>query len=175
MPRQFGEADLSPSAPRTAAEWVRAVGNAANLSTPLGLLIAAVGRARVRLGPRGLFLGEGYRLPFPMASAFTVGDVVLTSSTFPMLLSEHPLLLEHEERHSWQYLWCLGLPFLPAYSICVAWSMLRTGDLAAANVFEVHAGLETGGYRHHPRRPLGVGVRALTARVRVLLRPATPG
>lgn len=175
MPTQSTEVGLAPSGPRTMTQWVRAVGNAATLSTPLGLVIACVGRAELRLGPRGLFLGEGYRLPFPMAGAFTVGDVVLTSSTFTALLEDHPRLLEHEERHCWQYVWCLGLPFLPAYSICMVWSVLRTGDRAAANLFEVHAGLASGGYRRYPSRPINVGLRETYFQIRAALRTATAG
>ncbi len=140
-------------------------GNAVNLSTPLGLLVAVLGRARLRLGPRGLILAEGYRLPFPVAGAFTVGDVVLTSADFAELARRHPELLDHEEKHSWQYLCCLGLPFLPAYAIGLGWSVLRTGDLAAANVFEVWAGLADGGYRAYPKQPITVGIRRLVGRI----------
>ena len=95
----------------TGWQWVRLVGNVLNLTTPLGLVIARIGRARIRRGPRGLLLAEGYRLPFPIAGAFTVGSVITTGTTFTERLRWLPRLLEHEERHSWQYLCCLGLPF----------------------------------------------------------------
>jgi hypothetical protein len=54
---------------------VKTVANIVNLSTPLGLLVAAVGCARLRPGPRGLVLASGYRLPVPSAPAFTIGNV----------------------------------------------------------------------------------------------------
>ena len=57
----------------------------------------------------------------------------------------NPVLLGHEERHSTQYAWCLGLPFLPLYFLAAGWS-LRTGNPGIANVFERHAGLQAGGY-----------------------------
>ena len=148
------------------------LGNAANLTTPLGLLVAGLGRARLRPGPRGLLLAEGYRLPFPVAGAFTVGNVVITAGDFDELLRRHPQLLAHEARHSWQYLVCLGLPFLTLYPVAMAWSLLRTGDQASANVFEVDAGLESGGYHQRPVRPLRTGVRDLAGRVAGALRTA---
>lgn len=125
---------------RTTANWL-------NLSTPLGLGVAAVGGCRVHRGPRGLWLAEGYRPSFPVAGAFTVGSVVLTPGRFAELAVTRPDLLAHEERHSWQWCALLGLPFLPAYVAAVAWSLLRTGHPAYANVFEVRAGLVSGGYR----------------------------
>ncbi len=140
----------------TAAQWLRRVGNLANLTTPLGLLVARIGRAEVRPGPRGLLLAEGYRLRFPVAGAFTVGDVILTGGTFAERLRLTPQLLEHEERHSWQYLCCLGLPFFPVYVGLMGWSVLRTGDRAARHAFERHAGLAAGGYREQPVIPIGV-------------------
>lgn len=125
---------------------LRSLANWANLSTPLGLLVAAVGRCEVRRGPRGLHLAEGYRLGFPIAGAFTVGSVVITPGRFEELAVRLPRLLAHEERHSSQWCRWLGLPMLPAYLAASAWSWLRTGDLAAANWFEVRAGLADGGY-----------------------------
>lgn len=166
MPQEPAAPDLDAGLPHGRAEWFRAIANAINLSTPLGVLVAAAGRARLRRGPHGLLLGEGYRLPFPVAGAFTVGDVIITADRFERLTRRHPRLLEHEERHSWQYVACLGLPFLVAYPVAMAWSMLRTGDQASANVFEVHAGLADGGYHRRPKRPLDVGVRDLAGRLR---------
>ena len=143
------------------ADRVRQLGNRANLSTVLGLAVARLGRAQVRTGPRGLLLAERYRLPFPVAGAFTVGDVLITAGVWDR---HRPGLLEHEERHSWQWFWCAGLPFLPAYGAGMLWSVLRTGDRAAANVFERRAGLGLGGYRELPVRPLRPAVRALLRR-----------
>ncbi|SDS38590.1 hypothetical protein [Microlunatus soli] len=130
----------------TAPQQLRRLGNWANLSTPVGLLIARIGRADVQRGPRGLVLADGYRLGFPIAGAFTVGNVVITARSWPDLLATSPNLLRHEERHSWQYLACLGLPFFGLYAAAMGWSWLRTGDLARANVFERAAGLADGGY-----------------------------
>lgn len=159
---EAGGARPRDRAPRDRA---RRFGNLLNLSTPIGLAVARVGGARLRPGPRGLILGEGYRLPFPVAGAFTVGDVVITSSTWTALLARHPRLLEHEERHSWQYLACLGLPYLVPYVAAMAWSVLRTGDRASANVFERHAGLVDGGYRERPVRPPAEVVAAVAGRL----------
>ncbi len=150
----------------TGGQWVRAVGNVLNLTTPLGLLIARIGRARVRRGPRGLLLAEGYRLPFPIAGAFTVGSVITTGTTFADRLRGLPSLLEHEERHSWQYLCCLGLPFYPVYVVMMGWSVLRTGNRAARNAFERHAGLAAGGYPDLPVIPLSVQARRATGWLR---------
>ncbi len=137
---------------------LRELGNYLNLSTPLGLAVAVAGGARVRRGPRGLWLAEGYRPRFPYAAAFTVGNVLI--SRRPWALPGAPAgLLAHEERHSWQWFVLLGVPFLPAYLVAMAWSWLRTGDRAAANVFEVDAGLERGGYRAVPHRPLREALR----------------
>ncbi len=38
------------------------------------------------------------------------------------------------------------LVFLPAYGLASLWSLMRTGDAATGNGFEVAAGLEDGGY-----------------------------
>lgn len=135
----------------TRATRLRSVANWINLSTPFGLAVAAAGRCRVRRGPRGLWLADGYAYGFPVAGAFTIGSVVVTSGSFARLAVVRPELLEHEERHSWQWCAWLGLPFLPAYLAAMAWSWLRTGDRAAANAFEVRAGLTSGGYRDQPR------------------------
>lgn len=129
---------------------LRRIGNAINLSTPFGLLTARIGGARVTPGPRGLLLADGYRLGFPYAAAFTVGNVVIARETWDEQVRRNPRLLEHEEGHTWQWLYCLGLPFLLAYSACLGWSMLRTGDRALGNFFERQAGLESGGYVSPP-------------------------
>jgi hypothetical protein len=124
---------------------VRQVVNLANGSTLLGLGVAYVGHATLARGPRGLLLATGYRIGFPVASAFTVGDVVLTRHG-PGWLEARPRLLAHEERHSWQYVACLGLPMLPLYALAAGWSWLRGGGAGLHNAFERLAGLEDGGY-----------------------------
>ncbi len=149
----------------TRALRFRRAANFVNGSTLLGLLIARLGRARVSAGPDGLLLAEGYRLPFPVASAFTVGNVVLTSHTFVELEGWSPYVLRHEARHAWQYV-CTGVLFLPLYVTAMGWSMARTGDRAARNVFERWARLDDGGYVDVPVRPLGTGLRHLRDRTR---------
>ncbi len=139
--------------PPTAAQLRRRRANRANLSTPAGLLLARVGGARLRPGPYGLVLAEGYRFRFPVASAFTVGDVIVTAHDFDALLRRTPDLLVHEERHAGQYARCLGLPYLPLYVLAMGWSVLRTGDRASGNVFERRAGLVAGGYVERPPLP----------------------
>ena len=106
---------VKPGWPTTGWQWVRFVGNFANLSTPLGLAVAGMGGATIKRGPRGLFLGEGYRFSFPVAGAFTVGSVITTGSTWEEMLSRNPSLIKHEEAHTWQYLYCLGLPYYIPY------------------------------------------------------------
>jgi len=125
---------------RAGANWV-------NLSTPLGLVVARVGGAAVQRGPDGIRVAVGYRPPFPIATAFTVGNVVLTR------LPEPPAgaLLAHESRHASQYA-VLGPLFLPAYGLAAAWSWALTGDWGARNLFERLAGLADGGYTRRPLR-----------------------
>jgi hypothetical protein len=151
--------------PKTGWQWFRFVGNFVNLTTLLGLLVAVIGRAKIRRGPRGLFLGEGYRLKFPVAGAFTIGNVVTTGSSFEDQLSRLPELLRHEERHTWQYLYCIGLPYYLAYVLCMGWSVLRTGDRAARNFFERQAGLAIGGYPELPTRPISAGIAAIVKKL----------
>ena len=79
------------------------------------------------------------------ASAFTVGNVI-TSRHDRAWLDARPALLRHEERHTWQYVACLGLPMVPLYLLAAGWSYLRGGDPAVHNAFERLAGLEDGGY-----------------------------
>jgi hypothetical protein len=157
---------VQAGSPESPWQWVRLMGNFINLTTPVGLLVAIIGGARIRRGPRGIFIGEGYRLKFPVASAFTIGSVITTSTTWAELLRQNPQLFVHEERHTWQYLWCVGLPFYPAYGVCLVWSMLRTGDRAARNFFERKAGLADGGYPDKPVRPLGENIRAMIGQLR---------
>ena len=140
--------------PLNRRQRLRQVGNWVNLTTPLGIGVAKLGHARVSRGPRGLLLAERYRLGLPVASAFTVGNVLVTRQTWEAVLARNPRLFEHEERHTWQYLYCGGLPFIGVYVVSTAWSLLRTGDRAARNVFERQAGLKIGGYLDVPVRPI---------------------
>jgi hypothetical protein len=124
---------------------VRRAANWANGSTLLGCAVARLAGAQVGAGPRGLLVATGYRLPLPRASAFTLGDVVTTRHDRAWL-DARPALLRHEERHTWQYAACLGLPMLPLYAVAAGWSYLVSGDPARHNVFERTAGLADGGY-----------------------------
>jgi hypothetical protein len=87
-----------------------------------------------------------------------VGNVVLSPRP-AAYLDERPALLAHEERHSWQYVACLGLPMLPLYGLGAMWSYARGGDFGVHNPFERSAGLADGGYPlvsardRRPRRP----------------------
>lgn len=172
-PTAFEEAERNPGRGEPTrfgrsshVQRLRAAGNLVNLSTLAGLLVARLGGCSRRPGPYGLLLAEGYRFSFPIASAFTVGDVVITARTFDALQQRMPRLLVHEERHSWQYFFCLGLPFFIPYTAAMGWSMLRTGDRAARNVFERHAGLADGGYPDLPVIPLAAQARRAAARLR---------
>jgi hypothetical protein len=129
----------------TPGERLRQIANALNLSTLLGVMIARAANApRVR-GPRGLIIASDYTWTLPKAAAFTVGNVVLFRAGTASAGAD-PVLLSHEERHSTQYAYCLGLPFLPFYLLCALWSLLRTGNPGTRNFFERQAGLAAGGY-----------------------------
>jgi len=123
---------------------VRMILNFVNLSTPLGLLIAAAGGCTVRSAADGLHLACGYRIPFPLAPAFTVGNVVIYRDADEF--DGRPGLLGHEARHSTQYAWCAGLPMLPLYVLSAGVSLILSGDPASYNPFERLAGLTAGGY-----------------------------
>lgn len=155
----------------TRTQRFKQIANCINLTTPVGIGVALLGKARRRPGPRGLILAEEYRLKFPIAGAFTIGNVVITPHRFDeQRLRRFPGLIEHEERHSWQWTFCLGLPFLPLYLLAMAWSWLRTGDRASHNFFEVRAGLRSGGYlRKQTRNPISaarLGLRGLRNRTK---------
>jgi hypothetical protein len=124
---------------------LRQVLNLLNLSTPLGLLVAAAARASVARGPDGLLLARDLRLPFRTAPAFTLGNVVLLRLD-DEALARRPRLMLHESRHATQYAWCLVLVMLPLYGLAASWSWLRCRDPASYNVFERAAGLADGGY-----------------------------
>ena len=122
--------------------------NWVNLSTPLGLLVARAGGARICPGPHGLLIATGYRYRVPPVHgrAVTIGDVVLLSLD-EAALAQRPTLLAHEARHAGQYARWLGpIGFLPAYGLASLWSWWLTGDPALRNHFEGHAGLIEGGY-----------------------------
>ncbi len=156
---------------------VRDTGNVANMSTPLGLLVACVGRSRLRLVD-GLIVAENVSLPGISASAMTVGSVVLVpGQTLEHVRARIPGLLEHEDQHAHQWAYCLGLPFIPLYLAAMAWSWLRTGDRSTANPFEVQAGLGLGGYVARDTRPISDGFRVLGAMVSaaVARRSVPPG
>ncbi|WP_246527505.1 hypothetical protein [Pseudarthrobacter albicanus] len=129
----------------TPGERLRQLANVLNGSTLLGLLLAAAARTTVSNGPRGLLIAAGYRWRLPFAGAFTVGNVVLFRAGPAEALS-NAALLGHEGRHSTQYAWCLGLPFLPLYFLAAGWSLWRTGNPGTGNFFELQAGLQAGGY-----------------------------
>jgi hypothetical protein len=122
---------------------MRAVANLLNGSTLVGWAVALAGRAHLTRGPRGLWYAEGYALRFPIAGAFTVGNVILTPRSIDEIGAR---VATHEERHTWQYMVC-GTLFMPLYVTAMGWSWIRTGDRAARNVFERSAGLADGGYR----------------------------
>lgn len=145
------------------AARVKWCANWANGSTALGFAIARLGGARVATGPRNLYLASGYHFGFPVAGAFTIGNVVVSKGDWNDLQLDQPLLLIHEEQHSWQYVICGGLPFLPLYVGALAWSWVRTGDFASRNLFERNAGLVLGGYHERPVRPLVAALRSFRA------------
>lgn len=145
---------------------IRAAANWVNLSTPVGLALAAACRCPVRRGPDGLRLASGYRATLPAAGAFTLGNVVFFRPHIERP-EDHPVLLGHESRHASQYALCLGLPFIPLYFAAAAWSVLRTGDPASRNPFERSAGLAAGGYRERPTRPVSASLGPVLETLRV--------
>ena len=131
----------------------RTILTALNGTTGAGLLIALASGARVRRGPGGVLIAEGYRRRVPPATCFTVGSVIITRRTADWLLApERANLLGHESRHATQYA-ALGPLFWPAYWLSCGWSYALTGTYGARNAFERHAGLAAGGYRERPLRP----------------------
>ncbi|WP_258142550.1 DUF4157 domain-containing protein [Arthrobacter sp. MYb227] len=130
---------------------LRALLNWVNLSTPSALIVARATGCRVVAGPSGLHYALNYSPRLPLAGAFTMGNVVFFRPRFrdPSL---HPHLVAHEETHCTQYALCLGLPFIGLYFAAAAYSLIRTGDPASANIFERFAGLRAGGYVQRPTR-----------------------
>jgi hypothetical protein len=124
-----------------------------NLMTPLGLAIGKLGRAELRRGPDGLWIGTGYQRKFPFARAFTLGNVINTRYGPDFLLGagQEPIL-RHESRHCVQAA-IFGPMFLPLYGLGQAYSWALTATHGSRNPFERWAGLEDGGYDRHPLRP----------------------
>ncbi|AQP45293.1 hypothetical protein [Tessaracoccus flavus] len=140
---------------------LRDIANVLNLSTPLGLVLGAVARGRFRRRS-SLVIVDRARLPLLRASAVTVGSVVIIPTrSLEEAEARVPTLMAHEDEHAWQWAYCLGLPFVPLYVASMAWSMVRSGDRATANHFEVQAGLAAGGYREGQKRPVREGIRRL--------------
>jgi hypothetical protein len=136
-----------------AAYRVRLAVNLVNGSTLAGILVAGAGRARLARGHDGLLIGAGYRLPVPVAPAFTLGNVILARYDRTALASMDRLLA-HEARHATQFAWCAGLVMVPLYLVAAGVSWGLTGDFGSRNVFERQAGLADGGYADRPFRPL---------------------
>lgn len=145
---------MSYAGPMRRRDRIRHTANWINLTTPVGLLVAGIGGARLRRRPEGIIVAEGYRFRFPNAGAFTIGDVVVTASTMEGLERRTPGVFGHEVAHAWQYA-VAGVWFLPAYLLGSAWSLARTGSPAMRNPLERHAGLVAGGYAHDDGAPIG--------------------
>jgi hypothetical protein len=136
----------------TGWQRLRAAINWANLMTPLGMLVGVVGRSRLQRAPGGMWVGSGYRLRFPVAGAFTLGNVINTRHGPEYLLDPSKTdLLEHETMHSVQAA-IFGPFFLPLYGLGQFYSWLVSGDHGGRNLFERWAGLDRGGYERHPLR-----------------------
>lgn len=139
--------------PHTGWTRVRTVVNWLNLSTVLGLAVARLGGAHLQRRGRGTWLATGYRYRFPVASAFTVGSVIISRHDADHLLAR-PLLLQHEDRHCTQYAFCVGPLMLPLYVAAAGVSWLLSGDHASYNPFERLADLDDGGYARGSLRRL---------------------
>ena len=152
----------------------RRIVTAVNGTTAAGLLIARMVGARVRPGRDDMLIAEGYRLPIPPATCFTVGSVILTRRTAAWLLDdERAALFAHERHHAGQYAY-LGPVFWPAYWAACGWSRALTGTWHARNAFEVRAGLAAGNYPDRPLRPWLARLSRSTARKTPRPSPRTP-
>jgi hypothetical protein len=129
----------------------RLTANLLNGSTLAGILVAAIGRARLAKAGDGLVIALRYRFPVPPAPAFCLGNVIVTRLDAEAA-ADAPALLAHEARHATQFAWCGGVVMVPLYFLAAAVSWLLTGDFGAANVFERRAGLAGGGYAERPLR-----------------------
>jgi hypothetical protein len=131
-----------------AVDRLRQVVNVVTLATPLGLLLAAGGRAQLRRGPHGTIVAAHYRwrFPAPHAPALTIGDVILLRLD-DEALARRPALLAHEARHSVQWACLVGVAGFPlTYGLASLWSWVCCRNMAVRNIFEVRAGLADGGY-----------------------------
>lgn len=140
---------------RTRLTRLRTISNWVNLTTPLGLLVARLGGATLTPLGRGTYLATGYRRGFPIATAFTVGSVIVSKHD-AAYFAQRPALLRHEDRHCTQYACVLGLAMLPAYAVCAGLSWVIAGDGSSYNPFERLAGLADGNYpppRSRLKRP----------------------
>ena len=133
----------------TSTERLRWVINWLNLTTIAGVAVARLGRTRPHPAAAGLYVAPRYRIAFPPAGAFTLGNVIITRHDADYVCGD-PALWRHETRHTTQYAW-LGPLFWPAYALGAAYSWVVSGHPGSHNPFEVAAGLADGGY---PRRPL---------------------
>lgn len=153
---------------------LRGTVNWINLSTPAGLALGRLGADTLDRGPDDLWIAHGYRLPLPVAPAFTLGSVVLMRAARAAdgdpLGGVSPELLAHEARHATQYALCGGLLMPLAYFAASGWSWLRTGDWASRNWFERDAGLVAGGYPERSVRPLAEAGAHLRGNARAALR-----
>lgn len=139
---------------------LRFVVNLLNLTTLVGIGIAALGRARVvrakavRPGTVEVLIAESYRLGRPALTVFTVGGVVITRRPASWLLDDaRSELLQHELRHTTQYA-IFGPVYWPLYAFAALWSYVSTGSMSAGNFFERWAGIASGGYASElPLRP----------------------
>ncbi|MCW2748165.1 MAG: hypothetical protein JWP10_1307, partial [Nocardioidaceae bacterium] len=113
--------------------------------TPLGLFVAWIGGATVVRRGRGTYVAGGYRWNFPVASAFTIGSVITSKHDTSWLL-DRPVLMSHEDRHTTQYAWCVGVLMLPLYFLSVGVSYALAGDHSSYNPFERLANLADGNY-----------------------------
>jgi hypothetical protein len=139
---------------------LRLAANVINGSTLAGVMVATIGRAKLRPAGDGLLTGSGYRLPVPAADAFCLGNVLVTRLSHDAFTA-NPRLFAHEARHATQYACCAGLAMLPLYGIAAAVSWSLTGDFGSRNVFERRAGLADGGYAEKDLRPF---LRRVSAR-----------
>lgn len=137
--------ELGPLLPDTGWTRVRTVLNWLNLSTLLGLAIARLGGATIARRGRGTCLATGYRHGFPVASAFTIGSVIISKHELDYF-RERAALLQHEDRHCTQYALVLGVVMLPCYFFFVGVSWVVAGDHSSYNPFERLADLADGNY-----------------------------
>ena len=132
---------------------MRQVVNVVNLSTPLGLLAALAGRARVSARAGRPAPGEAASGSRCQAPAFTLGNVVLIRIDDEALARRPPLLRARGPARD-------AVRLLPRAGDAAALRAGRrcgrgcgAGDPSSYNVFEVRAGLADGGYPTRDDRP----------------------